>query len=85
MDGLAALGIRTLLGDARAYSSILASYTMPKHVTYERLHDELKRAGFVIYAGQGSFAGEIFRIAVMGDVTSDDIARLLAEIAKVVS
>jgi 2-aminoethylphosphonate-pyruvate transaminase len=53
-------------------------------VTYERLHDELKRAGFVIYAGQGSFAGEIFRIAVMGDVTSGDIERLLGEIARVV-
>lgn len=85
MEGLRALGIAPLLDDARAYSSILTSYRMPKHVSYERLHDELKRAGFVIYAGQGKFAGEIFRIAVMGDVSSDDIERLLGEIRRIVA
>ena len=31
----------------------------------------------MIYAGQGKFAGEIFRIAVMGALTSMDAERLL--------
>ena len=34
----------------------------------------------MIYAGQGPFSGEMFRIAVMGDVDAADMTRLLGEI-----
>ena len=84
MSGLRGLGIEILLESPAAYSSILTSYKMPSGVTYERLHDHLKAAGFIIYAGQGQFNGAIFRIAVMGDVDSEDMVRLLASIGQVV-
>ena len=44
---------------------------------YAGLHDFLKAAGFIIYAGQGRLSGEVFRIAVMGDLDVTDIDRLL--------
>ena len=41
----------------------------------------LKRAGFVIYRGQGKFDGQIFRIAVMGELDGRDLERLSAALA----
>jgi 2-aminoethylphosphonate-pyruvate transaminase len=35
-------------------------------VRYAPLHDELKRHGYVIYAGQGPLAKEIFRVCCLG-------------------
>ena len=59
-----------------AYGATLTSFRLPAGHTYERLHAELKRDGFVIYAGQGKFDGAIFRIAVMGDLSTADVDRL---------
>jgi 2-aminoethylphosphonate-pyruvate transaminase len=33
-------------------------------------------AGFIIYAGQGAYAKEIFRISMMGEIADADIERL---------
>src|SRR4029450_7941727 len=67
MDGLAPSGGEILLESPAVYSSILTSYKIPRHTSYDRLHDRLTDDGFIIYAGQGQFSGTIFRIAVMGD------------------
>lgn len=75
-EGLARLGVHTYLSEGR--SSILGSYRLPAGVSYEQLHDILKAAGFVIYAGQGGLSSEMFRIAVMGDLEASDLERLLA-------
>ena len=85
MGGLRDMGIAPLLESKEAYSSILTSYKMPSKVTYETLHDRLKDDGFVIYAGQGQFAGSIFRIAVMGDLAAADVERLLGSIRAVLA
>lgn len=75
---LAELGVeRFVLGGEELYSSILTSFRLPPHVTYDRLHDELRARGFVIYAGQGPYAGHMFRIAVMGDLTRGDMEELV--------
>jgi 2-aminoethylphosphonate-pyruvate transaminase len=75
---LAELGVeRFVAGSEELYSSILTSFKMPSHVTYEHLHDELRARGFVIYAGQGPYAGHMFRIAVMGDLTQGDLDELV--------
>jgi len=75
--GLAALGIEPLLAKAET-SAVLSAYRLPHEISYETLHDGLKARGFVIYAGQGKFARMIFRVAVMGAITTADIDRLLA-------
>lgn len=70
------LGADLLLDSEEAYGATLTSFRLPAGRTYEKLHAALKRDGFVIYAGQGKFDGAIFRIAVMGDLSSADLDRL---------
>ena len=75
-DGLAARGIDELVPRAQA-SCVLRSYRLPAGVSYRRLHDHLKQAGFVIYAGQGQLADDIFRISTMGNLDATDMDELL--------
>ncbi|MEP7270911.1 MAG: hypothetical protein ABI882_05375, partial [Acidobacteriota bacterium] len=76
-DGLRSQGIEPLLDISQPASSLLTAYRIPGGADYSSLHDSLKQAGFVIYAGQGKLAGEMFRIATMGAITVKDIDRLL--------
>lgn len=75
-QSLQQLGITTLL-DEQDYSCVLCSFKLPSGYSYEQIHDTLKNAGFVIYAGQGGLKNSIFRIANMGDIQPDDTERLL--------
>ena len=77
-EALAGLGVGYFLSDgATASSPILTAFTVPAWTTYEALHDGLKERGFVIYAGQGPYAGKMFRIAVMGALGPQDMTELL--------
>ena len=67
------------------YSSILWSYELPPERSYADLHAALKAAGFIIYAGQGQLAARVFRIAHMGDIGEDDLARLAAAFSQALS
>jgi 2-aminoethylphosphonate-pyruvate transaminase len=78
-NGLIAAGIEPLLPDADS-SSMLTAYRLPAGLDYTTLHDRLKRAGYVIYAGQGHLAGGIFRIATMGAIADGDLDRIVSEI-----
>jgi 2-aminoethylphosphonate-pyruvate transaminase len=81
--GLAALGIESAVPPGES-SVVLRAYRLPPGLKYDTLHDALKRAGFVIYAGQGGLSGQLFRISTMGNVTASDIDRLLGCVAEVV-
>lgn len=72
---LVALGCQPLLEES-ANSSMLTAYQLPAQ-GYASLHDRLKEAGFIIYAGQGELARTIFRIATMGAISDADLQRLL--------
>jgi 2-aminoethylphosphonate-pyruvate transaminase len=80
--GLAAHGIEPYL-DAEASSVVLRSYRLPRGMPYATLHDELKKRGFVIYAGQQRLEGRIFRISTMGEISDRDVERLLAAFAEI--
>lgn len=83
---LAELGVAYFLDDgAMASSAILTAFRVPAQVSYERLHDELKARGFVIYAGQGPYQGKVFRIAVMGDLTTGDLDELVASLRHILA
>ena len=73
-------GVSLLLDREDAYGATLTSFRLPKGQSYERLHAALERDGFIIYAGQGKFDGSIFRIAVMGDLSSADLDRLASSL-----
>jgi 2-aminoethylphosphonate-pyruvate transaminase len=62
---LEGLGLEPIV--AREHRSrTVRSVPLPAGAEYGSLHDELKRHGYVIYAGQGPLAKEIFRVCCMG-------------------
>jgi len=79
---LDAAGVSTLLRESE-YSSVLRSYLLPADVGYRELHAGLKERGFVIYAGQGQLAPDIFRLAYMGDISAVDLDALCTALADV--
>jgi 2-aminoethylphosphonate-pyruvate transaminase len=74
--GLARLGVDGVLSPQES-SVVLRAYRLPPKIDYVQLHDALKLHGFVIYAGQGGLAAELFRISTMGNLTAHDMDRLL--------
>jgi 2-aminoethylphosphonate-pyruvate transaminase len=83
-ETLTRLEIKSLL-PAEDCSVVLHGFYLPANFTYQRLHDDLKNEGFVIYAGQGELAKTLFRIATMGDISEADIERLLAALRNSIS
>jgi 2-aminoethylphosphonate-pyruvate transaminase len=84
-DGLRAQFHQLLLENEQDYSSILTSFILPSDISFESLFRDLKERGYVIYSGQRSLNGKIFRIAVMGDLKSDDMYRLIQEFGEVLA
>jgi len=81
---LAGRGVTAWL-PANESSCVLRSYHLPHGMNYNTLHDELKHRGFVIYAGQGNFAGQLFRISTMGEIRDRDIDRLQQALTSVIT
>jgi 2-aminoethylphosphonate-pyruvate transaminase len=77
-------GVEALLNPGES-SCVLRAYRLPQNRTYQDIHDGLKQHGFVIYAGQGRLAADLFRISTMGDITHHDMERLLAALSSVFS
>jgi 2-aminoethylphosphonate-pyruvate transaminase len=78
------VGIEPLL-TPESSSCVLRAYHLPANLGYEMLHDELKRQGFVIYAGQGGLVAKIFRVSTMGAVTTQDIKFFIATVKKLLN
>lgn len=81
-SALKEMGVEPLLEDG-ASSAVLNAYRLPAGIDYDTLHDGLKQRGFVIYAGQGRLARSIFRISTMGEITDEDITRLIHAIREI--
>jgi 2-aminoethylphosphonate-pyruvate transaminase len=82
--GFKKFGLKAVL-DEKVLSNTLTALWVPKGLTYQQLHDRLKRAGFVIYAGQSELKGKIFRIAHMGQLLQSDLKEFLRALKEVVS
>ncbi|GAA3470302.1 2-aminoethylphosphonate aminotransferase [Nonomuraea roseola] len=61
------LGLKILV-DERFRSNTVTMLHLPDGVTYQPLHDELKKRGYVVYAGQGQLSNDFFRICTMGEI-----------------
>jgi len=70
--GFKAIGLEFLIPESHQ-SNCLTALKLPNGISYDWLHDKLKENGFIIYAGQGLFSKEIFRIANMGNIESEKI------------
>ncbi len=75
-QGFVKIGLKFMIPEHQR-SNCLTSLYLPKGLTYTKLHDELKHAGFVIYAGQANLSDEIFRIANMGDIHKEEFEQFL--------
>jgi 2-aminoethylphosphonate-pyruvate transaminase len=82
--GLDKLNIKAYF-DKEDCSCVLNAFHLPDGIAYEELHDKLKEAGFIIYAGQGGFAKSLFRISCMGDISESDMERFVEEMGKIVN
>jgi len=78
------LGVKQWL-PAEVSSCVLRSYHLPDGMTYNELHDGLKQQGFIIYAGQGDLAAQLFRISTMGEISDYDMARLVQALQTVIA
>ena len=74
---LTSLSVSMLL-NVNEYSCVLRAYLLPDGCGYDQAHDAFKKAGFVIYSGQGQFEENIFRIANMGAIGTADLDALAA-------
>ncbi len=82
--GFRKLGIVFLI-DAHDRSHVLTAAWTPPRISYQKLHDALKKKGFVIYAGQSLLKDKIFRVANLGDVSEKDIDRFLTALYKILN
>ena len=74
--GFIKLGLSFLV-EKKHRSHVLIALWTPKKITYEKLHDHLKKKGFIIYAGQLKLKGKIFRVSNLGDVSLGDLKKFL--------
>ena len=81
-QGFMRLGFRFLV-PRKQRSHVLTALWLPEKISYETLHDRLKKAGFIIYAGQSKFSGKIFRVSNLGEMSEGTIRRFLVELQKI--
>ncbi len=83
IDGMRALGFRTLLPDA-LQAPIIITFHMPAdgHFVFSRFYDGLKERGFVIYPGKLTVA-ESFRIGCIGHIGPAEMRGAMAAVRDV--
>lgn len=82
--GFKKLGLKFLLGEKCMASSLTALW-LPKERTYASVHGPLKKAGFIVYAGQSELKGKMFRVAHMGQLLQADLKGFLQVLKDVVA
>ncbi|HET6371351.1 MAG TPA: alanine--glyoxylate aminotransferase family protein [Nitrospiria bacterium] len=80
--GFSELGLTFLLPEALRSNTITA-LRLPEGRTYADLHDQLKKRGYVIYAGQGDLSREIFRVANMGHLPLSAFEGFLVSLSEI--
>jgi len=81
--GLSKLGINALM-QVEDCSCVLNAYHLPANMDYQTLHDELKKNGFIIYAGQGDLSKTLFRISCMGEISDQDMERFVTVMGNII-
>jgi 2-aminoethylphosphonate-pyruvate transaminase len=78
--GMQRLGFEILVADG-SRSSILTTFRLLPELTYDALHDAMKRRGYIIYAGQGDLRTYAFRVSNLGTLTPKDMEGVVAAVA----
>lgn len=80
--GLNELGLKLFLSE-ELYSNTMTSVYLPPGVSYQELHDKVKKKGFIIYNSQGRLQGKVFMLGVVGLINEQDIRNFLAVLSEV--
>jgi 2-aminoethylphosphonate-pyruvate transaminase len=80
---LSELGLEPIVAPEHR-SRTVRSVPIPPGIEYATLHDELKRRGYVIYAGQGRLASEIFRVCCMGTLEPEVLADFAGQLGALI-
>lgn len=85
VDGLRALGFRTLLPDA-LQAPIIVTFLQPASPAYdfERFYEGLRSRGFAIYPGKLT-EQDTFRVGCIGQVFPDDLRRFVQAVGEVMA
>ena len=85
VEGMRALGFRTLLPDA-LQAPIIVTFHMPTHPSFvfQRFYDALKARGYVIYPGKLTVA-DSFRIGCIGRLYADEMRAALDAVREVLA
>ncbi len=78
-EGMARLGFEILVPE-KGRSNILTTFRLLPGLEYEALHDQMKRRGYIIYAGQGEIRKFAFRVSNMGTLTPADMEGVVAAV-----
>ena len=62
-------------------SNLLTTFRLSEGVTYDALHDAMKKRGYIIYAGQSHIRKFAFRIANLGTLTPRDMRAVVCAVA----
>lgn len=82
--GLAQLGIKSLVPEDHQSNTITA-FHLPEGMSYSTLHDQLKKRGYVIYAGQGQLEDSMFRVANIGALVEKDLQGFVSAFQEVMA
>jgi len=83
-EGFSEMGLEFLIPE-HYHSNSLTALKLPDGTAYARIHDHLKKNGFVIYAGQGGLSKEIFRVANMGDIKTEEFVEFIGSLKECLS
>ncbi len=85
VDGMRALGFRTLLPD-QLQAPIIVTFRMPRTPAFQfqRFYDGLKDRGFIIYPGKLTIA-DLFRIGCIGRLYPKDMRAALGAVREVLA
>jgi 2-aminoethylphosphonate-pyruvate transaminase len=81
-SGLKDSGLKLFLAE-ELYSNTMTSVYLPSGISYETLHDSIKRQGFVIYNSQGHLRGKLFMLGNVGSISEQDIKNFLLVLRQV--
>jgi 2-aminoethylphosphonate-pyruvate transaminase len=79
-EGMGRLGFEILVPE-RCRSNVLTTFKLLPGLTYDALHDAMKRRGYIIYAGQGDIRTYAFRVANLGTLTPQNMEQVVAAFA----
>jgi 2-aminoethylphosphonate-pyruvate transaminase len=80
--GMSRLNLEFLIDEANM-CSVLTTVRVPVSITVEDIRDRLREKSIIIYEGKGCFAGKVFQVGNIGELSDFDIRYFLRTLKEV--